>query len=57
MYSTWTLERCHNDGYKFFSHIIWVIGDETWVSYVSVETKEQSRQWMHTHTPNMPKIV
>jgi transposase len=22
MYSTWTLERCHNDGYKFFSHII-----------------------------------
>jgi hypothetical protein len=22
---------------------------------VSVETKEQSKQWMHTHSPNKPK--
>jgi hypothetical protein len=22
---------------------------------MNVETKEQSKQWMHTHSPNMPK--
>jgi hypothetical protein len=22
---------------------------------VNVETKEQSKQWMHTHSPNKPK--
>jgi hypothetical protein len=22
---------------------------------VNVETKEQSKQWMHTHSPNRPK--
>jgi histone-lysine N-methyltransferase SETMAR len=26
-----------------------------WVSFVNVETKEQSKQWMHTHSPNKPK--
>jgi hypothetical protein len=29
--------------------------DETWVSFVNVETKEQSKQWMHTHSQNKPK--
>jgi hypothetical protein len=24
---------------------------------VNVETKEQSKQWMHTHSPNTPKKV
>jgi DNA-directed RNA polymerase subunit M/transcription elongation factor TFIIS len=28
--------------------------DETWVSFVNVITKEQSKQWMHTHSPNKP---
>jgi hypothetical protein len=32
-----------------------VTGDETWVSLMNIETKEQSRQWMHTHSPNKPK--
>jgi hypothetical protein len=32
-------------------------GDETWASFVNVETKEQSKQWMHTHSPNKPKIL
>jgi hypothetical protein len=32
-----------------------VTGDETWVSFVNVETKEQSKQWMRTHSPNKPK--
>jgi hypothetical protein len=28
-----------------------VTGDETWVSVVNVETKEQSKQWMHAYSP------
>jgi hypothetical protein len=28
---------------------------ETWVSFVNVETKEQSKEWMHSHSPNKPK--
>jgi hypothetical protein len=42
-------ERYHKDGDEFLNHIVRVTGDETWVSFVSVETKEQSKQWMHTH--------
>ena len=30
-------------------------GDETWVKFVNAETKEQSKQLMHTHSPNKPK--
>jgi len=32
-----------------------VSGDETWVQLVNAETKEQSKQWMHMHSPNKPK--
>jgi hypothetical protein len=42
-----------NDGDEFLKHII--TGDETWVSFVNVGTKEQSKQWLHTHSPNKPK--
>jgi hypothetical protein len=35
------LEQYHIDE-EFLNHIIQVIGDETWVSFVNVETKEQS---------------
>jgi hypothetical protein len=45
------LERHH----EFFDHIVLVTGDETWVLFVNVETKEQSKYWMHTHSPNNPK--
>jgi hypothetical protein len=38
-----------------FCHIICVTGHETWISFVSVETKKHSKQWMHTHSPNKPK--
>jgi hypothetical protein len=44
-------------GDKFLNHIIRVIGDETWVSFVNVETREQSNQWMHTHSPKKPKKI
>jgi hypothetical protein len=49
------LERCHKDGVEFLSHIARVTGDKTWVSFVNVETKEQSKQWVHTHSTNKPK--
>jgi hypothetical protein len=46
------LEQYHKDGNKFLSRII--TDDETWVSFVNVEIKEQSKQWMHTYSPNKP---
>jgi hypothetical protein len=49
------LEQYHKDDKEFLSYIVRVTGDETWVSFVNVETKEQSKQWMHTHSPNKPK--
>jgi hypothetical protein len=47
------LERYCKDGNEFLNHI--VTEDETWVSCVNVETKEQFKQWMHTHSPNKPR--
>jgi hypothetical protein len=35
------LEQYHKDGNEFVSHVIQVTGDETLVSLVNVETKEQ----------------
>ena len=32
-----------------------VAGDETWVQFMNTDTKEQSKQWMHTHFPSKPK--
>jgi hypothetical protein len=49
------LDRYHEDGDEFLDYIAWVTSDETWVSFVNVETKEQSRQWTHTHSPNKPE--
>jgi hypothetical protein len=37
------LDRYHKDG------------DETWVSFVNVGTKEPSKLWMYTHSPNNPR--
>jgi hypothetical protein len=50
-----SLEGYHKDGDEFLSHIVRVRSDETWVSVVNVETKEQSKQWMHTHSLDKPK--
>jgi hypothetical protein len=38
-----SLERYHKDGYDLLNHITQVTGDETWVSLVTIETKEQSK--------------
>jgi hypothetical protein len=40
---------------NFFSHIARVTGDETWVPFVNIETKQQSNQWMHVHSPDKLK--
>jgi hypothetical protein len=37
------LERYHKDGNEFLS-LVRVTGNETWVSFVNVETKEQPKQ-------------
>jgi hypothetical protein len=47
------LERYHKDGDQILNCI--VTRDETWLSFVNVESKEQSKQWMHTHSPDKPK--
>jgi hypothetical protein len=46
------LERCYKDVDEFLNHIVQVTRAETCVLFVNVETKEQSKQWMHTHSPN-----
>jgi hypothetical protein len=49
------LKRYRKVGDEFHNHIIRVMEDETWASFVNAETKEQSKQRMHTHSPNKPK--
>jgi hypothetical protein len=49
------LGRYHKDGDEFLNHIVLGTGDETWVSFVKVETKEQSKEWMHTYSPEKSK--
>ena len=47
------LQRYWEEGDEFLDRI--VTGDETWVQFVNAETKEQSKQWMHTQSPDKPK--
>jgi type IV secretory pathway VirD2 relaxase len=49
------LERYHKEDDEFLNNLVRVTGDESWVSFVNVETKEQSKQWMHIHLPKKPK--
>jgi hypothetical protein len=49
MASTLTfLQQYHKDCNEFLNHIQ-VTGDEACLTFVNVETKEQSKQWMHTY--------
>jgi hypothetical protein len=50
------LERSHKDGDEFLSHTVLVIGDEIRVSFVNVQSKEQSKQWIHTFTKQAEKV-
>jgi hypothetical protein len=38
------LERYHKDADEFLNHIKRVTSDETWVPFVNIETKKQSKQ-------------
>jgi hypothetical protein len=49
------LERYHHYRDEFVHYIARITCHETWVSSVNVETKGQSMQRMHTHSPNKPK--
>jgi hypothetical protein len=49
----YVLQRYWEEGDKFLDRI--VTGDETWVQFVNAETKQQSKRWMHMHSPNKPK--
>jgi hypothetical protein len=49
------LERYHKDGDEFLDQVVRVTNYETWVSFVNVETKEWSKQWVRAHSPNKPE--
>jgi hypothetical protein len=51
MASAVTLQQYHKDGDEFLGHIV----HETWVSFMNVESKEQSKEWLHTDSPNKLK--
>jgi hypothetical protein len=44
------LERYHKDGDEFLNHIVQVTGDETWLSFLNVETKSSPSRG-YTHSP------
>jgi hypothetical protein len=48
-------ERYNKGGNEFLNHIARISGNGTRVLFVKVETTEQSKQWMNTHSPNKPE--
>lgn len=48
------LHRFETQGDELFEHII--TGDETWISYTNVESKQQSMQWRHSASPKAKKF-
>ena len=49
------LMRYHKEGDGMLSHI--VTGDETWVSHITPESKQQSLHWKHTGSPKRKKFM
>ena len=47
------LMRYHKEGDGMLSHI--VTGDETWVSHITPESKQQSLHWKRTGSPKRKK--
>ncbi|GFU26941.1 mariner Mos1 transposase [Trichonephila clavipes] len=48
------LERYSNEGNDFLSLV--VTGDETWVAYVTPESKQQSLEWRNSSSPRKVKF-
>jgi hypothetical protein len=46
------LEGYHKGGNELLSHVVQVTGNEIWVSFVDVKTIQQSKQSMHTYSPD-----
>jgi hypothetical protein len=44
----------HNEGDEFLNHT--VTGDETCISHVTPENKQQSMQWQHSASPKTKKL-
>ena len=53
-YALTFLMRCHKEGDGMLSHI--VTGDETWVSHITPESKQQPLHWKHTGSPKRKKF-
>jgi hypothetical protein len=51
------LERYHKHSDENLSHIVRVTADKTWVSFVNVETKEQSTGCTHIHQTGRKKLM
>ena len=49
------LTRYAQEGDEFVDSI--VAGDETWVFHHTPESKQQSLQWRHTHSPRTKKLA
>jgi len=47
------LQRYQNEGDDFLLHI--VTGDESWFHHFEPETKRQSMEWHHLHSPSKKK--
>ncbi|KAJ4449970.1 hypothetical protein ANN_01377 [Periplaneta americana] len=48
------LQRYHDDGDELLDRI--VMGDETWISHFTQETKQQSMHWQHSGSPVRTKF-
>ncbi|GFV19417.1 uncharacterized protein TNCV_3663501 [Trichonephila clavipes] len=48
------LQRYHDDGDEFLDRI--VMGDETWISYFTSESRQQSMHWRHSGSPVKTKF-
>ena len=44
----------HKEGDSMLSHV--VTGDETWVSHITPDSKQQSLHWKHTGSPKRKKF-
>jgi hypothetical protein len=50
------LEWYHKDGNEILSHTVRVTGDEPWVSFIQVKTKEQSNKRFQPATKLMASV-
>lgn len=42
-------QHYHDEGVEVLNKIVTV--DDTWIRFETEETKEQSKKWLHSHSP------